>query len=583
MKQSRCALLLLALAGAASGLRAGPQPLPSPKVVGTSASELTNVLSQAVNMMNNGVHQFLEGEGSASLPPHGEHDPPPRLQDFLKVVQSQQKAVHLLHQLSQDFTALLGVAKKLEEKESHACARGDQSHGEKDLVKERDQLKSTVDYLLRRTQTCEDNLQQAQISFSKCNTTMQAQVKAKADADAGEVSDARSESELLQKQNDDLRHENEDLEKKVAELQGPAEQQAGALGSEVTQLRKKIASLEADKQAMMGTVQQFMHNNETEQLTGGLRTEVGLLRREQVQAEMRNRKQVETLQKELKGAKDENADLKEVKKSLQAENVNAQQASFKLQEDMQNFQQKVKDLEDDKGQLMDTLQATLRQNTQFKEEITQEKQVEETLRRDLAAKQSMESKRVASQPEGAEPMSAPVQHAKPVPAHLKVAKEIAIMSSNDPIATMHDIEPIEKYITTAGHEVAGQQYIIVEGHTDSEAPPADTSPLQAAKAKWQGSRGVPPSALASWLSPEKNASSQQPSPVPPDSSGNLEKEASTSQQQSSPVPLDSPSSSASMADQDQPTEPIVKVDPAGKLLEQAENTLDALNSDADAV
>jgi len=67
-------LLLLALTQGAFGLRAGPQPPSSPNVA--AVTDLTTVLSKAVNMMNSGVRQFLDGEGSLVIPPHGEHDTP---------------------------------------------------------------------------------------------------------------------------------------------------------------------------------------------------------------------------------------------------------------------------------------------------------------------------------------------------------------------------------------------------------------------------------------------------------------------------------------------------------------------------
>merc|ERR1719335_1638127 len=139
--------------------------------------------------MNSGVRQFLEGEGSIAVSDGAKHDPAQHPEDFLKVAMSQEKAVHLLHQLSQDFTALLGVAKKIQN--SH-CVHTNQSHSEKDLLQERDQLKSTVQYLLQRTQTCEDSLQLAQTSFSNCNASVMAQVKARADSDADALSDMKS-------------------------------------------------------------------------------------------------------------------------------------------------------------------------------------------------------------------------------------------------------------------------------------------------------------------------------------------------------------------------------------------------------
>lgn len=358
--------------------------------------DLPGVLAKAVDMMNSGVVEFLKEEIPNSLPPRDEHHER-RPEDFLRVAKSQERALKLLRQLSNDFISLNGVTQKLKNQTQtcahvHHEAEGDKMKVSevKDMIEETRHLKNTVNVLLKKTEVCQDTLQGAQQAAMDCNAKINATAQSTSAADEKANADTQQENDVLHKEASELRRRNDELERRVAGLEGNTNaQQQGALAGDVKDLRKQIKGLEEDKQAMIHTMQQFMRTNETESMTKSLQQELATARRQHLQMEMRYQQKIATLEKRLKDATDKNKDISEVTKEIQEDDLNKDQTIDQLKVQINNFQQVQKEAGLDKKQLLSTLQGVLRENTHFQNLLNDAqaklKQSEQVRKRDCPA------------------------------------------------------------------------------------------------------------------------------------------------------------------------------------------------------
>lgn len=412
-------------------------------------ADLPDVLSKAVDMMNSGVLQFLKEETPASLPARDRNHPTRTPEDFLRVAKSQERALKLLRQMSNDFVSIHGVAQKMKN-ETHICSHLQPSDDHvKDLTAETTHLKDSVNFLLKKAEICQDKLKLAEQTASSweqrgrnCETKINSQVQATVAEDAKQNADIQQEIETLRRENADLRQRNDELERRNAALEGGTGQQQGALNGEVKDLRKKVQGLEEDKQAMIHTMQQFMRTNETETLTKSLQKEIETMKRQHLQMDMRYQQKIAKLQKRLQDATDKSKDMKEVTKEVQEDNVNKDQTIDQLKVQLNQFQQVQTEAALDKKQLLTTLQGVLRENTAFQNSLKDVqdklKQSEDVRKRDCPASQTQTVvPRAQKRTNKVEPQTPQQQVA-----------EAQNMDSGDDIATMGEALPINKYITT---------------------------------------------------------------------------------------------------------------------------------------
>lgn len=424
--------------------------------------DLADVLSKAVDMMNSGVLQFLKEETSASLPARGSRRP----EDFLRVAKSQERALQLLKQMSNDFTSIHGVAQKMKN-ETHICShvqhrtQANLTSDAKDMVDEIKHLKETVNFLLKKAEICQDNLKTESEAASNCQAKITTKVQTTADADEKQNADTKEESEMLRRENADLRQRNDELERRNAGLEGGGVAQKGAMTGEVNDLRKKVEGLQDDKQAMIHTMQQFMRTNETETLTKELQQEIKGMQRQYLQMEMRYQQKIATLEKRWKDATDKNKDMKELTKETQEDDVNKDQAIEQLKGQLGNFQKAQNAAALDKKQLLTTLQGVLRENTGFQNSLMDAqnslrdaqnklKHSEEVMKRDCPAPETHASQ-IKAEPQPSQAQSVKAQN----------------MDDGDAIATMGDALPINKYIN------AEKEQEVIQDATQADPSLAD--------------------------------------------------------------------------------------------------------------
>jgi len=529
------------------------------------SAKLAVVLSQAVDMMNSGVLQFLKEETPNSLPPRDMHHDR-RPEDFLRVAKSQERALKLLRQLSNDFTSLNGVTQKLKT-QSHMCTHSPHlseaaaSSDVKDKEDEIMHLKNTINVLLKKAEVCQDALQPAQQAAMDCNAKINAQVQNTTNADAKANTDTLQANDMLRAEANQLRERNDDLERRVAGLEGDAkDQQQKALTADVKDLRKKIQGLEEDKQAMIHTMQQFMRTNETETLTNSLKQELATTQRQHLKMEMKYQQKIAILEKRLKESTDKNKAIGEISKELQEDDMNKDQTIDQLKVQINSFQQAQNAAAADKKQLLSTLQGVLRENTHFQNVIAETqgklKQSEQVRKRDC-------------------PVSG---GSKPKPkVEPRTSQKQAIEAQNadgDAIATMSEALPINKYITSVS-----DQNMEDSTQDDSSSPAAD-QPSDPEKASPAASENSVPAAASENsipaeqdLPPSLRSSSPHSAPVKSALSrwlGGSQFEAAASR-----LPQPSAAPPAVQADNSNPAD-------STNLLARAERSVDEASDDDDS-
>lgn len=349
--------------------------------------DLVDVIVQAVDLMNGGIVQFLKEESEAPSDAQAQTDP----DDFARIVKSQHKAMAVVRQMSSNFGALKDVAHKLKRHGATALAKEVKKLQEErnQMGEEGKQLKAAIHQLDARSQSCEDSLNNAKINMKKweaaasnCSTKVQAEatreVGQKAVADAQKVrkaeddlADMQTDMDALRKENQELKQQMQEYQKRMAALEGTGSK-TSAMGKEVEECNKEKKSLQQDKEGLVKTVQHLLKANGTETLSQSLQKEVMSLQKAQLQTEKANFRKVEALREQLKTSEANAQDIKEVAQTMNEQNSELNKNNANLQSKLQQCEADVKDLQDDKKQLVISLQGTLRQNTEYQSQMAKE-------------------------------------------------------------------------------------------------------------------------------------------------------------------------------------------------------------------
>merc|ERR1719265_2104987 len=151
---------------------------------------------------------------------------------------------------------------------------------------------------------------------------------------------------------------------------------------EVEALRQEKASLQADKDGLVHTVQKLLvanHSDASEELQKS--TIVVEMKKKQNETEQHYRQKilkmekdhqqrVGALEKKLKEPEEKQEDNNDVTQTLESQNSGLYINSDKLSKELQKCKADVKDLGGDKRQLVASLQDLLRQNIKYQEELS---------------------------------------------------------------------------------------------------------------------------------------------------------------------------------------------------------------------
>jgi chromosome segregation ATPase len=421
--------------------------------------DLTDVIVQAVELMDAGISQFLKEESSTELPPV-EKNP----DDFAKIVKSQHKAMQVVRQMSSNFIALKDVAKKLKKHGASALAK--ENH---QLKEERSNLKAAIHQLDARAQTCADSLNNARASVKKwevaasnCSARISdeasREVSQKAVADVKKIRKAKDDLESTEADLDALRKENQDLkasvkdyEKRIAAFEGGGSK-TSVMSQEVQECKKEKKSLQEDKEGLVKTVQHLLKANGTESLSQTLQKEVASLQKAQLETQRIYSKKVESLRDQLKTAQDNAQDVKEVAQTMNEQNAELTKNNDKLQSKLQTCEGDRKDLEDDKKSLVLSLQGTLRQNTEYQAQMAKEeiKRADNPKKKQQAQKKSQVAGNVLKGPG---------------------------TSKDDEVQVMGDMRAMDHYIASATVDEPAQEIVSMPVPEEKE-PPAQAQPKQ---------------------------------------------------------------------------------------------------------
>jgi len=347
-------------------------PAPKKKV------DLVDVIVQAVDLMDAGILQFLKEESQTSTEQKNSDD-------FARIVKSQHKAMAVVRQVSSNFEALKDVARKLKRKGATALAKE-----VKQMQEERNQLKAAVHQLDARSQSCEDTLNKATANLKTCQvmaTNISSQIDAEASREVSQkaVADARAirkaeddaaaektDTDALRSENQNLKQKLKEYEKRLADLESGGSSKTSAMSQEVQECKKEKKSLQEDKEGLVKTVQHLLKANGTETLSQSLQKEIASLQRAQLETEKVYGKKVEALREQLKTSEANAQDVKEVAQTMNEQNAELTKNNANLQSKLQSCQADAKDLQDDKKELLNSLQGTLRQNTQYQAQMAKE-------------------------------------------------------------------------------------------------------------------------------------------------------------------------------------------------------------------
>jgi FtsZ-binding cell division protein ZapB len=227
------------------------------------------------------------------------------------------------------------------------------------------------------------NLKKWQSAASNCSTKIEAEanreVDQKAVADAKKIRKAEDDLSVTQTDMDALRRENQELkqqmkeyQKRVTSLEGTGSSKTSVMGKEVEECNKEKKSLQEDKEGLVKTVQHLLKANGTETLSQSLQKEVLTLQRAQLETEKTYGRKVEDLREKLKTSEANAQDVKEVAQTMNEQNADLRKDNANLQSKLDECQADSKDLEDDKKQLVISLQGTLRQNTEYQAQMAKE-------------------------------------------------------------------------------------------------------------------------------------------------------------------------------------------------------------------
>lgn len=341
------------------------------KAVTVKNIDLAEVLMHSVELMDRGVHGFLQEESHLELE-DGEH-PLRHLADMQNILRSQRRAMKVIQQVSTNFHDLRMVVDKFKEK--HVDKVKDvKSKLAAEEVKTRENaeeihdLKAAVQQLSFRSTKCEDMLQQFQAQVTT-TTTSQAPSSAGGSIDWEQINRTKTlEIGDVQRQNAELKASVSELTQRVADFTGKSVDEASRaamLENELGKMRKENEQLKTDKDAVVKTLQQLMSEDQFKGLRREAEESQDLQRKllkEFLAKKQALKKEEEAVNKTLKDKVEDIQQLQQKGQELELEHDTLQASKTHLQMERDA-------LASDKQHLLKTVQALMRSNADFQAQL----------------------------------------------------------------------------------------------------------------------------------------------------------------------------------------------------------------------